>query len=140
VDFFARQEQSRRTSRALVAVFVLAFMVVALATTVVVAAALRLYTENNSLFLGTENWSQWLGGHGGLVVGIALGAFGLMVLASLYRAATLARGGGAVARALGATRVSGDGNDALQRRLVNVVEEMALAWGLPVPEIYVLEQ
>jgi Zn-dependent protease with chaperone function len=140
VDFFARQEQSRRTSRALVAIFVLAFLVVALATTVVVTAALRLYTENNSLFLGTENWSQWLGGHGGLIVGIALGAFGLMVLASLYRAATLARGGGAVARALGATRVSGDGNDALQRRLVNVVEEMALASGLPVPEIYVLEQ
>jgi hypothetical protein len=41
VDFFARQEQSRRTSRALVAVFVLAFIVVALATTVVVTAALR---------------------------------------------------------------------------------------------------
>ena len=140
MDFFARQEQSRRTSRALVAVFLLAFIVVALATTVVVTAALRLYTENNSLFLGTENWRQWLGGHGGLVVGIALGAFGLMALASLYRAATLARGGGAVARALGATRVSGDGNDALQRRLVNVVEEMALASGLPVPEIYVLEQ
>jgi Zn-dependent protease with chaperone function len=140
VDFFARQEQSRRTSRALVAVFLLAFIVVALATTVVVTAALRLYTENNSLFLGTENWRQWLGGHAGLVIGIAFGAFGLMVLASLYRAATLARGGGAVARALGATRVSGDGNDPLERRLVNVVEEMALASGLPVPEIYVLEQ
>ena len=140
MDFFARQEQSRRTSRALVAVFVLAFIIVALATTVVVTAALRLYTENNSLFLGTENWRQWLAGHGGLVAGIALGAFGLMVLASVYRAATLARGGGAVARALGATRISGDGNDALQRRLVNVVEEMALASGLPVPEIYVLEQ
>jgi Zn-dependent protease with chaperone function len=140
VDFFARQEQSRRTSRALVAIFLVAFIVVALATTVVVTAGLRLYTENNSLFLGTENWREWLVGHGGLVVGIALGAFGLMALASVYRAATLARGGGAVARALGATRVSGDGNDALQRRLVNVVEEMALASGLPVPEIYVLEQ
>ena len=72
--------------------------------------------------------------------GIAVGAFGLMVLASLYRTATLARGGGHVARSLGGTRVSGEGNDPLQRRLVNVVEEMALASGLPVPEIYVLEQ
>jgi len=140
VDFFARQEQSRRTSRTLVAAFMLAFVIVALATTAVVAAGMRLYTENNSLFLGTENWSQWLDGHGGLVVGIAVVTFGLMVLASLYRAATLARGGGHVARSLGGTRVSGDGNDALERRLVNVVEEMALASGLPVPEIYVLEQ
>jgi Zn-dependent protease with chaperone function len=140
VDFFARQEQSRRTSRALVGAFVLAFLIVALATTIVVAAGLRLYTENNTLFLGTENWQQWLAGHGGLVLGVAAGTFGLMVVASLYRAATLARGGGHVARMLGATRVSGEGNDPLERRLVNVVEEMALASGLPVPEIYVLEQ
>jgi Zn-dependent protease with chaperone function len=140
VDFFARQEQSRRTSRALVVAFLLAFVVVALATTAVVAAGLRLYTENNSLFLGTESWSQWLDGHGGLVLGLAAGTFGLMVLASLYRTATLARGGGHVARSLGGTRVTGEGTDPLERRLVNVVEEMALASGLPVPEIYVLEQ
>ncbi len=139
MDFFARQEQSRRTSRALVVVFLLAFIVVALATTALVAAGLRLYTENNSLFLGTENWRQWLEGHGGLVLTVAVGTFGAMVLASLYRAATLARGGGHVARSLGGTRVSGEGNDPLERRLVNVVEEMALASGLPVPEIYVLE-
>ena len=74
------------------------------------------------------------------MLGVAVGTFGLMVLASLYRAATLARGGGHVARMLGGTRVSGEGNDPLERRLVNVVEEMALASGVPVPEIYVLEQ
>ena len=140
MDFFARQEQSRRTSRALVGAFVLAFIIVAVATTVVVAAGMRLYTENNALFLGTENWGQWLDGHGGLVVGLALGTFGLMVAASLFRAVTLARGGGQVARMLGAIRITGEGNDPLERRLVNVVEEMALASGLPVPEIYVLEQ
>jgi Zn-dependent protease with chaperone function len=140
VNFFARQEQSRRTSRALVGAFVLAFLIVALATTIAVVAGMRLYTENNALFLGTETWQQWLEGHGGLVVGLACGTFGLMVVASLYRAATLARGGGHVARMLGATRVTGEGNDPLERRLVNVVEEMALASGLPVPEIYVLEQ
>jgi Zn-dependent protease with chaperone function len=139
VDFFARQEQSRRTSRALVLAFFLAFVVVALATTIVVTAAFRLYTENNSLFLGTESWQQWLEGHGGLVLALAGGTFGLMVVASLYRAATLARGGGQVAQMLGGTRVTGEGTDPLERRLVNVVEEIALASGLPVPEIYILE-
>jgi len=140
VDFFARQEQSRRTSRALVGVFLLAFVLVALATTIVVTAALRLYTENNSLYLGTENWGQWLGAHLGLVFGVAAGSFGLMVLASFYRTAQLSRGGGHVAVSLGGTRVTGDGNDPLERRLVNVVEEMALASGVPVPEVYVLQQ
>ena len=140
MDFFARQEVSRRTSRVLVGVFLLAFVLVALATTIVVAAALRLYTENNSLFLGTESWSQWLDANGGLVIGVAVASFSLMVVASAFRAAQLSRGGGHVARSLGGTRVTGDGNDALERRLVNVVEEIALAAGLPVPEIYVLEQ
>jgi Zn-dependent protease with chaperone function len=140
VNFFARQEQSRRTSRALVAAFLLAFVVVALATTIVVTAVFRMYTENNSLFLGTDSWQQWIDGHGGLVLLLALGTFGLMVVASLYRAATLARGGGHVAQMLGGTLVTGEGNDPLERRLVNVVEEMALASGLPVPAIYILEQ
>lgn len=140
MDFFARQEQSRRTSRVLVGVFLAAFVVVALVTTAVVTAGLRLYTENNALFLGTETWTQWLDGHWGLVAGVAASAFGGMILASFYRSAQLAHGGGSVARSLGATRVTGDGNDPLERRLVNVVEEMAIASGVPVPEIYVLEQ
>lgn len=140
MDFFARQEQSRRTSRTLVGVFLLAFAVVALATTAVLAVALRVYTQNNELYVSTETWGQWLAGHGGLVAAVALATFGAMLLASFYRSASIARGGGQVARMLGATRVDGSGNDPLTRRLVNVVEEMALASGVPVPEIYVLEQ
>jgi Zn-dependent protease with chaperone function len=140
VDFFARQEQSRRTSRRLVALFLLAFLACALATTVVVAAALRLYMQNNPLFLGTESWSDWLVANVGLVAMITGGTLGVMGLASLYRAATIAHGGGQVARLVGATQVSSEGTDAVQRRLVNVVEEMALAAGVPVPEIYILEQ
>jgi Zn-dependent protease with chaperone function len=40
---------------------------------------------------------------------------------------------------LGATEVTGEGVDPLQRRLLNVVEEMALASGLPVPDVFILE-
>jgi Zn-dependent protease with chaperone function len=140
VDFFARQEQSRRTSRALVGLFLLAFIVVALVTTAVIAIALRLYMENNALFLGTETWQQWLAAHGRLVAVVAFGTLGLMTVASLLRAATLARGGGQVARMLGGKKIGPDAAEPLERRLVNVVEEIALASGLPVPEIYVLEQ
>jgi Zn-dependent protease with chaperone function len=140
VDFFARQEQTRRTSRVLVGAFLLAFLVCAFATTIVVAIALRAYMENHSLFLGTESWWQWLGAHSTLVGAVGGGTIALMGFASLYRAATLAAGGGQVARMLGATAVTGEGSDPLQRRLVNVVEEIALASGVPVPEIFVLEQ
>ena len=67
------------------------------------------YSENNSLFLGTESWRPvarrpWRAR--GSASPSARSA--LMVLASLYRAASLARGGGHVARMLGATRVTGE--------------------------------
>jgi Zn-dependent protease with chaperone function len=140
VDFFARQEQSRRTSRRLVVMFLLAFLACALATTVVVAAALQIYMQNSGAYLGSESWSDWLAGNFGLVAAITAGTLVIMGLASLYRSATIASGGGQVARLVGATQVHGEGSDPVQRRLVNVVEEMALAAGVPVPEIYILEQ
>jgi len=61
-------------------------------------------------------------------------------LASLFKITTLRSGGGQVARQLGGTLVDSDPRDASRRRLRNVVEEIALASGVPVPEIYVLEQ
>ena len=52
----------------------------------------------------------------------------------------LGGGGGVVARSLGGVRISADTTDPLQRRLLNVVEEMAIASGVPMPEVYLLEQ
>ena len=52
----------------------------------------------------------------------------------------LGGGGGVVARSLGGVRISPDTTDPLQRRLLNVVEEMAIASGVPMPEVYLLEQ
>ena len=49
------------------------------------------------------------------------------------------RGGGRVAVQMGGTLVPPDVQDPLRKRLRNVVEEMAIASGVPVPEIYVLE-
>jgi len=52
----------------------------------------------------------------------------------------LSSGGGAVARSLGGTLITAGSSDSLRRRLYNVVEEMAIASGIPMPEVYVLEQ
>jgi Zn-dependent protease with chaperone function len=120
--------------------FLAAFLIVAVATTAVITFAMRAYFENSELFVGGATWNDWMAAHLGLVGAIVGGTLASMVLASGWRAASLAGGGGQVARMLGATEVSGEGNDPLQRRLVNVVEEIALASGLPVPEIFVLEQ
>src|SRR5690606_23015146 len=139
LDFFARQERSRRTTLVLIALFAGAFLAVVAATTLLVAVVLRLYASGNPWLEG-ESFVDWLGRFGGLLALVAAGTLAALAVASLYRAATLARGGGQVARLLGATEVTGEGTDPLERRLINVVEEMAIASGLPVPHLFVLEQ
>ena len=140
MDFFSRQEQSRRTTRYLVLLFALAFLAVAAATAVAATVILSMFTQYDPLTLGARSWQQWAADNAGALAAVVLGIMLVMALASLSRAAMLASGGGQVARMLGATQVHGDDTDPLRRRLVNVIEEMAIASGLPVPEIYVLEQ
>jgi len=59
---------------------------------------------------------------------------------SLYKTSVLSAGGGRVASEMGGTLIPTDVQDPLRRRLRNIVEEMAIASGVPVPEIYVLEE
>ena len=137
MNFFDAQDRSRRTSRWLVVVFLLATAAIIGAVTLIVAAALALLQPEGAL--GVMN-GDWLAGNAGLLGTVALATGGAIGLASLYRTARLSDGGGQVARELGATPVPTDVQDPLRLRLRNVVEEMAIASGVPVPEIYVLEE
>jgi Zn-dependent protease with chaperone function len=76
----------------------------------------------------------------GLLFWVSIATAGGILLASQYRVLSLRGGGGTVARGLGGTLVTSDTTDPLHRRLRNVVEEMAIASGIPVPELYVLEK
>jgi len=61
-------------------------------------------------------------------------------LGSLYKIAQLRGGGSTVAQSLGGRRVDPDSTRLEERRLLNVVEEMAIASGIPVPEVFVLDR
>ena len=65
---------------------------------------------------------------------------GIIGCASLFRTASLRSGGAAVAQQLGATPVAEDTSDFNLRRLRNVVEEIAIASGVPVPQVFVMEE
>ena len=111
---------------------------------VVVAVDMVLFTVLASLQPGSPGFAlptqEWLSAHPGVVVVTTLSVIGVIGLSSLYKTVTLNGGGGVVARSLGGVRVSPDTTDALQRRLLNVVEEMSIASGVPMPEVYLLEQ
>jgi Zn-dependent protease with chaperone function len=141
VDFFARQELSRRNTRILIGLFALAVTATVAAVTFATAVLIAMYRQPyGSRSIDSFAPLSWLAGSASELLLIAGLTAGFIGLASLYRIVTLASGGGQVARLLGATEVSPSTTDLLQRRLINVVEEMAIASGTPVPEIFVLEQ
>jgi Zn-dependent protease with chaperone function len=127
VDFFARQEAARRATRWLLVVFLLSVVLVSAAI-----AAVVYYIAGAT-------------GRGGdaATVPAALAAVGSLLVigcASLFKTLSLRAGGGVVARSLGGTPVGRGSRDAALRRLHNVVEEMAIASGVAMPEVYVLEK
>ena len=76
-----------------------------------------------------------------MVFAISVGAtLTVIALGSLYKVARLRDGGGAVALALGGRKVDPDTTKLEERRLLNVVEEMAIASGMPAPNVYVLDE
>ncbi len=137
MNFFEAQYQARRQSKRLVLLFVLAVLAIVAAIDLVVVAALLTNKEDAAagLTLG-ESISQ----HANLLLGVSLGVAGVIGLASLFKIGSLRSGGAVVAQSLGGTLVSAETTNPHHRRLRNVVEEIAIASGVPVPEIYVLEQ
>ena len=137
MNFFEYQDQARRQSRWLIFLFILAVITIVVVIDLAMLIAFGfLNTEEQQLVFNlqtlTANWQT-------LLVG-AMITTGVILVASLFKTAMLRSGGGKVARELGGVLVEADARDPLRRRLYNVVEEIALASGIAVPEIYVLEQ
>jgi len=135
MDFFAAQQASRRRTRLLVVFYLLATLAVAAAVTAIFAGAW--------LWAGVtpiQPDAAWLETRWQTLAGVAGITIAFIALASLYRVVSLRGGGARIARELGANPLPPDASDPLRRRLRNVVEEMAIASGVPVPEIYLLEQ
>jgi len=126
MDFFGRQQQVRRMSGRLVLLFVIAVIGIIITVDLAVITAFGAWDDPASI-IGLAVTAS-------LVTGVSIG------LASLFRTASLRGGGGKVAIELGGVLVPQGSTDPQLRRLRNVVEEIAIASGVPVPEIYVLPQ
>jgi Zn-dependent protease with chaperone function len=125
MNFFERQAQARRTSTRLLVLFALAV------AGIVLAAVFAVWVVAGTRPDGSPNVS--------LLLMTALVALAVIGFGSLYRMASLRDGGEAVALQLGGVPVAEDTADLDLRRLRNVVEEIAIASGVPMPQLYVLE-
>ena len=118
MNFFERQAAARRSSTALVVLLALAVLCIVLAV----------------------DLAAWVATHSGRMVAfVSLATIAVIALGSLYRIASLGDGGDAVAQQMGGSLVPEDTTDPGLRRLRNVAEEIAIASGVPVPRLYVLE-
>ena len=129
MNFFGAQDAARGRTTKLVVLLVLAVLV--LTGSLYVLAVLG----HGKLFLrGQVEWFQpkLFCATSGTALAVILGG-------SLLRIAELSKGGGVIAERLGGRLVAGTTKDAAERRYLNVVQEMALASGLPVPLCFVID-
>ena len=129
--FFERQAHARRNTSLLVFLFLTAVAFITLAVCLVGYFVTR--SESSGLA-----FHHWLLSNHGLLTGATVVV--LIGLGSLLRWIDLAGGGSRVAKMVGAQPIEPDTRDSDERKLRNIVEEMAIASGVPVPELYVMNQ
>ncbi|WP_423185445.1 M48 family metallopeptidase [Alishewanella sp. d11] len=128
MNFFKQQDLARRNTNLLILLFLLAVCSLVILTNLLVMLSF-------GLFQGQASFLPWE-----LSLSISLVVITIIGLAIVAKWQQLKLGGRTIAQSLGGERVSADSQDPLHRRLLNVVEEMAVAANLPVPPVYLLPE
>ena len=127
MNFFERQAAARRASFRLVLLFAFAVLGIVCAVDLVVWIALAGSDARTPAQLAA------------ILVAVSVLTVAVIGLGSMYRIASLRGGGAAIALQMGGTPVPEQSRDPQLRRLRNVVEEISIASGVPMPQLYVLE-
>ncbi|MBT6268822.1 MAG: M48 family metallopeptidase [Phycisphaerae bacterium] len=119
MNFYEHQDRAQRRTKVIVCLFILAVLCI----TAVVAIPIGFTTE----------WDP--------VATIAASVICLLVvgIATLFKLNQLRGGGSTVAEMMGGTLLQLGGSTQTEKRIQNIVEEMAIASGMPVPPVYILE-
>lgn len=129
MDFFQHQEQARKHTFRLVLFFGLAVLsIIALTYAAVTIAVIAISQgEANTAFNPV------------VILAVSAGVIGVVVCAILYKLAALRRGGAAVAEMLNGQLILRSTQDNDERKILNIVDEMAIAAGTPVPPVYLID-
>ena len=135
MNFFEHQEQSKKNTTLLVVLFALAVIAIILAVYTVITGVI--YTQTVDARLDGIGF-KWFDPE--IFLGVALAVLMVIIGGSLFKIIALKRGGQYIAESLGGRLVNPGTSDMEEKKLINIVAEMALAAGTPVPLAYVLEQ
>lgn len=134
MDFFAHQERARRNTGWLIVYF--SITIVAIISLVYLGAAAIAHAATK----GSEQPIDFFVFHPGLFVGVVVAVLAVILGGSLYKTIEIGGDGHRVAVELGGVKVQPNSHDLDERVLLNVVEEMAIASGTPVPPVYIIKE
>lgn len=135
MNFFEHQDWARRRTGFLIFLFVVAVVLIAITTNVAVFVILRMSGFEPATIGSSGLSTEWT-----LFAFVSIAVIGLIGGASGIKSMSLRKGGGTVAEMLGGRVINNLTDDPSEQRLMNVVEEMAIASGTPVPLVYVLDK
>jgi Zn-dependent protease with chaperone function len=138
--FFEQQHLARRNTRLMVALFVVAVIGIVIAMDAFIASLFVVFVTDAPEGAHPSVLDLFRSVPAPVYLWGAIVTFALIVLESIRQTFKLRAGGEAIARAFGGRRVAPNASDPLERRLLNVVEEMAIASGMRVPAVYVLDK
>jgi len=136
MDFYQAQDDARRSTTRLIVYFILAVVSLIIMVNLLVMLVFGYLEDAGQLTLqNVAHQFDWM-------TFFVTGAVVVLIIAagSAYKIMTLSGGGQVVAESLGGAPVHPDTRDPLERRVLNVVEEMAVASGTPVPPVYLLQE
>jgi Zn-dependent protease with chaperone function len=133
MNFFAQQDQARSNTRKLIFLFGAAVLTLILITSALVVG-LMFYAEQQEVGLTNDFLTSTI------FLQVSLVVLAVVGLGTLYRLGQLRGGGKTVAEAMGGRLLNTITRDADERKILNVVEEMAIASGTPVPQVYLMEE
>ncbi len=135
MDFFERQHQAKKKTGYLVFLFCVSVLLISLLNHLLVATVLGASSvrEENMEFRTTAYTDP------AVAALVFMGTFAVIGLAGLFRRVQLSGGGSSIAAMMGGRLVNMATTDLDERKLMNVVEEMAIASSVALPEVYVME-
>tara|TARA_R110000824_G_scaffold336_9_gene2207 strand:- start:4765 stop:6666 length:1902 start_codon:yes stop_codon:yes gene_type:complete len=134
VNFFAHQDRARSTTKKLILLFICAVISLIVITSVLIVSLIS-FSENTS---GEVAFDADLI-TSDIFIFVSLGVIAVVTFGALFRLAQLKGGGKVVAEAMGGRLLNTGTRDADERKILNVVEEIAIASGTPVPPVYLME-
>lgn len=134
MNFFESQDRVRKNTALLVGLFILAVVALILMANLLVMIVFGFIgseqLRDGSTFFANMDWKTFATVGAGVALVVAGGSF--------YKMMALSGGGKVVAESLGGSLIPRNTEDLNQRKLLNVVEEMAIASGIPAPPVYLL--